>query len=88
MAQTNIRTATSVVPVTFTLLDITPKTVFTIFATGRDLHVCIGPDAVEDCTEAGSFFLPAGAALEMQPVPANPIFVKASVSGTVSYWYS
>ncbi len=88
MARTNIKTATVAVGTDYAELDISLQSVFTIQAIGCDLHVCTGKSVVGDATEADSFFLPAGAALEMNPVPLSPVFVKGSVAGSASMWYA
>ena len=89
MARTNIKTATiSIDACGYSKLPVFASNVLTILSTGRDLYVCCGPAAVEDANSANSFLLPQGAALEMQPVPQGDVFVKTSVTGTISVWYA
>ncbi len=88
MSRTNIKTETLAVTTSFELLDVEPRSVLTMMAIGCDLYLCTGEDQISDATDERSFLLPAGAALEMQPVPIPPIYIKGSVAGSASIWYS
>jgi len=89
MPRTNIRTATvSVGDSAYEKLDAHASNVLTILATGRDLYVCAGQPDLGSASDADSFFLPNGFALEMQPVPLSEIYVKSSSAGPISLWYA
>jgi len=88
MPRTNIKTGTVTVGESFEELPIYASNVVTIFSAGTDLYVCAGVTDVAEASDAGSFLLPAGAALEMQPVPNGPLYVKAETASPVSFWYA
>lgn len=88
MPSTSIHTRTMSVGTSFEVLDAQPRDVLTIHASGRDVYLCCGTVGVENATDALSFKLPAGSALEMLPAPKGEIYIRASVAGDVSYWFS
>ena len=88
MAQTAIHTRTISIGTSYEVLDANSKNVLTIYAVSQDVHVVCGTQGLETATADVSFMLPAGAALEMNPAPKGEVYVRASVAGQISYWYS
>ena len=88
MAQTAIHTRTVPIGTVYEVLEVNPKNVLTIYAVSQDVYVVCGTQGLENAADAGAFTLPAGAALEMKPAPKGEVYIRASVAGPISYWYS
>jgi len=90
VATTSIITKTSVVPDgVYSQLPVYPNTTLVIYAVEADIRVVCGQPDLASASDANSFLLPAGSALDMTPAPKGPVFVKTSTPGaTASYWWS
>lgn len=88
MTKTNIITRTTAFTTSYTKLDQSANELLGVLADGFDVYLCTGVANVGAATDALAVKVPSGTGWELQPVPALPVYVRLSVSGSMSYWYS